>query len=81
MDALGKGLQEYGLLSFMQRFPEIVKEAFIHNKDLVPGDVLGILKPAFSYDNDEAIPEKRVYKCLCDFIESCSRESMYKLNY
>ena len=45
LDAIGKGLDVFGIKKMISVFPEICKPAFVNDGKLLPSDVLSKLKP------------------------------------
>lgn len=55
VEAIGKGLEKYCILGFVEHFPEAMKSAFVSDGSLVPADVLKIIKPSFTVDNETTL--------------------------
>lgn len=45
LDSFGEGLEVFGILNFLQKFPAEMKTAFVSKGTLIPEDVLKMLKP------------------------------------
>ena len=45
LDALGEGLEVFGVCSVIVAFPELFRPVFVSSESVKPSDVLSILKP------------------------------------
>ena len=72
LDAFGKGLEALGVLKFLQKFPEVMKPAFVSSGTVSTKDVLEIMKPQYS---STSVEERKVYEFLLEFVGQCTDEN------
>ena len=71
LDTFGEGLEVYGVLSFVQKFPAEMKPVFVSRGILSPEDVLKILSPNPTVDN-MIDKERRVYRFFQNYVKQCT---------
>lgn len=75
VDSLGEGLEVFGIVSFMKKFPEEMKPILVCDGQLTPESVIAILRPEIGTTMTR--DESRVYSYLVDFIKQCSVKREY----
>ena len=78
LDSFGEGLEVFGVLSFIQKFPAEMKSAFVSKGILSPEDVLKILTPKAAVDN-MSDKETRVYHFFKNYVNQCTDKRKYKV--
>lgn len=77
IDALGEGLEVFGVLSFIKKFPEEMKPILVCDHHLTPDSVIAILKTETGKNMTK--DKSRVYSYLVDFIKQCSVKREYNV--
>ena len=74
IDALGEGLDVFGVLTFIKKFPEEMKPVLVCDGQLTPENVIAILRTETGLTREK---DRVFLYYLVEFIKQCSMERKY----